>query len=166
MQNSETPQGDHAAMQRVLRKAKKNPRKLARKLARDVYDYSLPGLLVRVSHPKAVKALEKAFTFLFQNNGEPHMRLLEPEVAKTFPNGRKPDWMPESARSWLAVGLDPQGRVAHIIHHTATPEARDFREERAVAERLVMAELRKHCSTAGIPPRGERSSDPIGSSPS
>jgi hypothetical protein len=94
------------------------------------------------THPKAVAALTRAFRRLIEAGGKPLAIPVSEAEALGFPE-RQPDHLPGGV-TWLAVGLDVQGRGTYALH-SALPE------DKATAHEVALARLAEVCSFPGFP---------------
>jgi hypothetical protein len=92
----------------------------AAQMAAAAFDYTAQGQLVRVTHPKAVAALQRAFALMIEGGCHPIATRIPHSTAETFP--RAIGYGPEVA-SYLAVGLDPEGRGTYSLRAIVTPDA-------------------------------------------
>lgn len=131
------------AQRRVL---KHNAKAAAAQLARRCYDYRAGGGMAPVIHPGAVAALTRAFTLLLHRCGEPVAVPIAKVEAEGFP--RWPDDVAPVGVTWLAVGVDMEGRASYALQSAANPSL-DLAHEAARAKAL--AELERVCATRGFP---------------
>lgn len=105
---------------KARRLMKNNAEKLADQMLTAVYDYTPDGRRFdRVSAPDAIAALRRAFILMLKGGGEPLAVLLKPETARQFPRGNVE--IPEGYGSYLAVGLDKDGRGSYSIRTLYAP---------------------------------------------
>ena len=115
-------------------------------LASRCYDYRQGGAVVAVTHPSAVAALARAFTLLLRLGGAPVAVPLPEVEAKGFPRwaaNRIPDGV-----TWLAVGMDLEGRASYALQSAASPSLAAAHE---AAKTKALAELARLCATRGFP---------------
>lgn len=133
------------------RKARATAGKVAGIFARCCADYDRTGKQQKVTHPRAIALLERAFTVMLQNGGEPHTIELTQKDAATFPRGADTK-APEDCPSWLAVGVDREGRGTYTLRHSKV-----FGPDTHTAKRIAIAEaqadLAKHTAYPGFPGR-------------
>lgn len=99
-----------------------------------------------ITHPQAVAALTRAFRRMIEAGGKPLAIPVSEAEALGFPE-RKADHLPGGV-TWLAVGLDVQGRGSYALH-TALSEDKATAHE--VARALALARLAEVCSFPGFP---------------
>ncbi len=99
-----------------------------------------------VTHPDAVAALTRAFRRLIETGGKPLAVPVSETEALGFPE-RTADILPGGV-TWLAVGLDVQGRGSYALH-TAISDDRPVAHE--VARSLALARLAEVCAFSGFP---------------
>lgn len=99
-----------------------------------------------ITHPQAVAALTRAFRRMIEAGGKPVAIPVSEAEALGFPE-RKADHLPGGV-TWLAVGLDVQGRGSYALH-TAQSDARPVAHE--VARSLALARLAEVCASPGFP---------------
>lgn len=100
-----------------------------------------------ITHPHAVAALTRAFRRMIEAGGKPVAIPVSEAEALGFPE-RKADHLPGGV-TWLAVGLDVQGRGTYALH---SAESEDKATAHEVARTLALARLAEVCATAGFPP--------------
>ncbi len=100
-----------------------------------------------ITQPEAVAALTRAFRRLIEADGKPVVMPVSEAEALGFPE-RQADHLPGGV-TWLAVGLDVQGRGSYALH-TAQSDDRPMAHE--VARSLALARLNEVCAFAGFPP--------------
>ena len=120
---------------------------IAALMAETVYDYTPAGAMVRVTHPAAVAALTRAFQHMIASGGEPHTMRIPSATAEAFPR-RSPT--PAGATSYLAVGLDPDGRGTYSVRAIATPGAPPSLAE-ALNRKAALHHLSEHTQRRGFP---------------
>lgn len=135
--------------QRRAMKAKAKP--TAAVLARHCYDFERGGNLVRVSDPRALAALGRAFELLLRNGGHPLALPVSDEAAAGFPNWHR-DRAPGGV-TWLAVGMDRDGRASYCLQ-SASSTTRAAAHDAARAKALQR--LGGLCQTSGFPEIVER----------
>jgi hypothetical protein len=106
----------------------------------------LKGGTKPVTHPLAVEALTRAFCRMIEAGGKPLAIPVSEAEALGFPE-RKADHLPGGV-TWLAVGLDVQGRGSYALH-TAQSDDRPVAHE--VARSLALARLAEVCASPGFP---------------
>lgn len=140
-------------MARADRRQRRNFQKLVRETARQAaascVDYDAGGRLVPVQHPKALSALERGFSRLFGADFAPQVLALSRAEGLAFPRQESSE-IPEAAKAWLAVGLDPIQRATYVLRWLGVPFSEPLME-RAVAESLMLAELHRHTRVPGFP---------------
>jgi hypothetical protein len=134
------------AQRRKMRKAADT---VAARFASACYDYTPKGRLVRVTHPRAVALLEKAFAHMLRTGAASHVVKLTQQDGSTFPRGTH-NALPYPAPYWLAVGLDREGRGTYALEQIDIRGA-DAVTERRLAEAQVLARLARHTCYAGFP---------------
>jgi hypothetical protein len=107
---------------------------------------------VRLTDPRALAVLERGFSRLLQANCTPQVLQLSRAEGLAFPR-QEAAQIPQSAKAWLAVGIDPEHRATYALRWMGGPFP-DPLTERAVAEALMLAELEQHVSFAGFPAGG------------
>ena len=132
---------------KVRRLMKANAPSIAAEMAGQAFDYTPAGKLVKVSHPAAVAALTRAFQHMLLNGGEPHTIRISSATAEAFPRGVP---TPEGATSYIAVGMDPDGRGTYSIRAAVTPHAPPEIAEMLNRE-AVLHHLQPHLQTRGFP---------------
>jgi hypothetical protein len=140
-----------------MRATKKKQRRNFQKLARDTAqlaakscrDYDDHGKLVRVGNPKALTALERGFSRMFEADCTPQVLQLSRAEGLAFPRQDASE-LPENAKAWLAVGLDSVGCATYVLRWLGVA-FEDPLTERAVAEYLMFAELYRHVAFPGFP---------------
>jgi len=119
----------------------------AEELSRLAYDYTPQGQLVRVTHPKAVAALKRAFLLMIDNGCKPQVTRIAPDTAEAFPRATRP---PEGVSCYLAVGLDPDARGTYSLRNITTPDAPPEVEEQ-LNRRAALAHLQPLIARRGFP---------------
>ncbi|MBL9050150.1 MAG: hypothetical protein JNK19_08575 [Tabrizicola sp.] len=99
-----------------------------------------------ITHPQAVAALTRAFRRMIEAGGKPLAIPVSETEALGFPE-RRPDHLPGGV-TWLAVGLDVQGRGAYALHSALSEDKATAHE---VARTLALARLAEVCSFPGFP---------------
>lgn len=99
-----------------------------------------------ITHPQAVAALTRAFRRMIEVGGKPVAIPVSEAEALGFPE-RKPDHLPGGV-TWLAVGLDVQGRGTYALHSALSEDKPTAHE---VARTLALARLAEVCSFPGFP---------------
>lgn len=99
-----------------------------------------------ITHPQAVAALTRAFRRMIEAGGKPVAVPVSDAEALGFPE-RKADHLPGGV-TWLAVGLDVQGRGSYALH-TAQSDDRPIAHE--VARSLALTRLAEVCASPGVP---------------
>lgn len=134
------------AMTRAQRRAmKRKAPASAALLAATCFDF-MKGELKPITNPQAVAALTRAFRRLIEAGGQSLALPVSEAEALGFPE-RKADHLPGGV-TWLAVGLDVQGRGSYALH-TALADNRAVAHE--VARTLALARLREVCAFPGFP---------------
>jgi len=133
---------------KLKRTIKANAAKIGAQMARTCLDYTPSGAVVRVLDLRAVTVLERAFTAMLLGGCEPLTMQIAPEVAAAFP--RSSTAPNATARPWLAVGIDMQGRGTYALRwmHIVAPNGAD---QRAFAELAMLAELSCETGRVGFP---------------
>ena len=129
------------------RSVKANAAAIAAEMAGAAYDYTPAGALVRVTHLVAIAALARAFRHMIANGCEAHTTRISSATADAFPRGNP---TPEGASSYLAVGLDPDGRGTYSIRAIATPGAPAYLAE-ILNRKAALHHLSTHTRTRGFP---------------
>ena len=130
--------------QRRRMKAEAQP--AAALMAARCYDFHGGGGLVRITKPKAVAALTRAFALLLRFGGKPVAVPIAKVEAMGFPLWR--DASTPDGVTWLAVGMDPDGRASYALQTASSPLkalAHDAAREKALGN------LTQICATAGFP---------------
>lgn len=134
-------------MNRTARRAlKRDAPGMAEKLANSCLDFH-GGVLVKVTDPKAIAALRRAFRRMIEAGGEPLALPISEDEANGFP--RHAANRIEGGVSWLAVGLDPANRGAYALQSAGSnfrPAAHDHAKEKALANLALI------CAAPGFPP--------------
>ncbi len=149
--DKEHPKGATRAERRKLLRA---ATKAAKAAARNAFDYTPDGKLTRVTNPRAIARLEKAYlTFveIMVQLGEPVPFIvpLDEDDAKAFPR-YDPKENPPGSRSWLAVSLDVEGRFTHVMQHIVPP-GRGETEDNAFAATVLLETLEDRAAHPGFP---------------
>lgn len=126
---------------------KSNAPTVAAQMAGQAYDYTPAGRLMRVTHPVAVAALTRAFQHMLANGCEAHTTRLSSTTAEAFPRGAP---TPAGATSYLAVGLDPDGRGTYSIRSIMTPGAPANLAD-LLNRRAALLHLQELTKTRGFP---------------
>lgn len=100
-----------------------------------------------ITHPEAVAALTRAFRRLIEAGGRPVAVPVSETEALGFPE-RKADHLP-GAVTWLAVGLDVQGRGSYALHSALSDDRATAHD---VARTLALSRLADVCAVPGFPP--------------
>ena len=131
---------------------RKDRRRLAAKasanaaiMAACCFDFLKDGMKP-ITHPQAVAALTRAFRRMLEAGGRPIAIPVSETEALGFPERRRA-YLPGGV-TWLAVGLDVQGRGSYALH---SAEADDRAVAHEAARTLALAELARVCSFAGFP---------------
>ena len=133
-------------MNRAQRRAlQRNAPATAALMASCCFDFLTDGLKP-ITNPVAVAALTRAFTHLIRSGGQPLAIPVSEVEALGFPE-RKPDHLP-GAVTWLAVGLDVQGRGSYALHSALSQDRAAAHE---AARALALSRLAEVCATAGFP---------------
>ena len=134
-------------MNRTARRAlKRDAPDMAEKLANSCLDYQ-GGALVKVTDPKAIAALRRAFRRMIEAGAKPLALPITEEEANGFP--RHASNRIKGGVSWLAVGFDPASRGAYALQSatsTFRPAAHDAAKEKALANLAMI------CAAPGFPP--------------
>ncbi len=131
------------------RQAMKNADKLASKMAASCADYTATGHLTRVTHPRAVKLLTRAFAELLRAGEPTQVIKLTQADAQCFSRASQAA-APDDCPSWLGVCLDVDGRGVYHINTFALLDAEPLAERRA-AEHLVNLRLAHEAQKPGFP---------------
>ncbi len=99
-----------------------------------------------ITDPQAVAALSRAFRRLIEAGGQPLAVPVTEAEALGFPE-RQADHLP-GAVTWLAVGLDVQGRGSYALHSALSPDRATAHD---VARTLALARLAEVCALPGFP---------------
>lgn len=130
--------------QRRMMKAHAKP--AAALMAARCFDFHAGGDLVAITAPLAVAALTRAFTLLLRFGGRPVAVPIAEDEARGFPGWR--DDVAPSGVTWLAVGMDREGRASYALQTASSPVlacAHDAAREKALRN------LAQVCATAGFP---------------
>lgn len=114
-------------------------------LARHCYDHHA-GQLVQVTHPAAVAALARAFKRMVQADCQPLAVPLSQAEAQAFPR-HKPQFV-QAGVTWLAVGLDLEGRGSYAMQTAIGP---DRAQAHDVARASALADLARLTARRGFP---------------
>jgi hypothetical protein len=133
------------------RNVKANAPAIAEEMARLAYDYTPEGELVRVADPVAQAALKRAFLHMLKNGCEPHTTRISDVTAAAFPRAKQP---PAGVSTYLAVGLDPDGRGTYSIRSITTPGAPAHIAE-VLNREYALRHLQEHTARRGFPIWGE-----------
>ena len=101
---------------------------------------------MRITAPQSVAALTRAFTPLLRFGGEPVAVPIAKAEAQGFP--RWSDAFALDGVTWLAVGMDRQGRASYALQ-TASSPFNPFAHE--AARERALRNLAQVCATAGFP---------------
>ena len=115
-------------------------------MATRCYDFHAGGDLVRITDPQYIVALTRAFTLLLRFGGTPVAVPIAETEARGFPRWR--DDVAPGGVTWLAVGMDRDGRASYALQSASSPLnalAHDAARERALGN------LAHICATAGFP---------------
>ncbi len=121
-------------------------------LASRCYDYQGGGDLVRITAPQSIAALTRAFALLLRAGGKPVAVPIAKAEAQGFPRWSGP--LALDGVTWLAVGMDKEGRASYALQ-TAFSPVNPFAHE--AARERALHNLAQVCATAGFPmgePRG------------
>lgn len=133
-------------MNRETRRAmKRDAPTNADKLAKCCLDFQ-GAALVKVTDPKAVAALRRAFRRMLEAGGHAVAVPISEEEANGFP--RYAENRIAGGVSWLAVGLDPSNRGSYALQSATSnfrPVAHDAAKERALANLALI------CAVPGFP---------------
>lgn len=136
------------AQRRLL---KRKAGETAAKMAACCYDFH-GGSLVPVTTPVAVAALTRAFTLLLRAGVQPMALPISEAEALGFPRHAR-DRLPDGV-TWLAVGLDADGRGTYALQSAASSDRAEAHE---AARCLAPSRLALTRATPGFPmgkPRG------------
>lgn len=115
-------------------------------MAAHCYDFEGGGNLVRIDAPHAVAALTRAFVLLLRCGGKPVVVPIAKAEAQGFP--RWSDALAPDGVTWLAVGMDREGRASYALQ-TASSPFNPFAHE--AAREMALQNLAHVCATAGFP---------------
>jgi hypothetical protein len=99
-----------------------------------------------ITAPQAIAALTRAFRRLIEAGGQPVAVPVTEAEALGFPE-RQADHL-QGAVTWLAVGLDVQGRGSYALHSALSPDRATAHD---VARTLALAQLAEVCAYPGFP---------------
>lgn len=117
----------------------------AARMARCCHDFH-GSALVPVTAAPAIAALTRAFTLLLRAGGQSMAVPISEAEALGFPRPARD--RPPGAVTWLAVGLDPEGRGTYALHSAASPDRASAHE---VARSLALSRLALTAAAAGFP---------------
>ena len=133
-------------MNRAQRRAfKHKAQTTAARMAGRCYDFEGPAL-VHVTDPRAIAALTRAFTISLRFGGKPVALQIGEVEATGFPRWLA-DHVPGGV-TWLAAGLDTEGRASYSLQSAASEDRIQAHE---TARDQALARLAGVCSTAGFP---------------
>ena len=130
------------AQRRIM---KRKAGEMADRMARCCHDFHR-GALVPVTHAPAIAALTRAFTLLLRAGGQSMAVPLSEAEALGFPRHAR-DRLAQGV-TWLAVGLDPEGRGTYALQSAASPDRPSAHE---AARSLALSRLAVTTATAGFP---------------
>ena len=116
-------------------------------LARHCFDHHA-GQLVHITQPAAVAALARAFKRMVQADCQPLAVPLSQAEAQAFPR-HKPQFV-QAGATWLAVGLDTEGRGAYALQTAIGPDRAQAHE---AARARALADLARLTARHGFPDR-------------
>ena len=108
-------------------------------LASATFDRAPDGRLAHVAHPRAQRALARAFAHLIRHDHRSHLTRIAPQDAAAFPS---PAEVPDGWAAWLAVGVDRDGRGTFVLRSVRVEGAADATHERRMVEARLLGELR------------------------
>ncbi|SDK35027.1 hypothetical protein [Aliiruegeria lutimaris] len=127
-----------AHMSRSLQRAmKKDASRIARSFASSCYDYRRDGRLVRVTDPRAIRVLARAFEHVLINGGKPWAVIISDADAAAFP--RFPE-LPTGYIHCFVAGFDAEGRGTYSVRSPLTRGA-DTDMCRQIALGAALAEM-------------------------
>lgn len=133
-------------MNRETRRAmQRNAPAKAATLSKSCHDFQ-GGALVKVTDPKAIAALCRAFRRMIEAGCKPVALPVTEQEAEGFP--RHAANRIEGGVSWLAVGLDPSSRGAYSLQ-SATSNVRAAAHD--AAKEKALANLALICAAPGFP---------------
>lgn len=130
--------------QRRMMKAHAKP--AAALMASRCFDFHAGGDLAPITAPQSVAALKRAFTLLLRFGGKPVAVPIAEAEARGFP--RWHDGVAPGSVTWLAVGLDREGRASYALQTASSPVLACAHE---AARERALASLAHVCATAGFP---------------
>jgi hypothetical protein len=123
-------------------------RRCAEPLARSCLHTRNGRIVATRAGERAVRVLARAFGEMLRT-GEPAVVQLSPAEALAFP-GADPEGA-QQAQSWLAVGIDVEGRGSYCLRHLHCGRSGlDRMTARRAVERLMLRELAEICGRAGL----------------
>lgn len=114
-------------------------------MARCCHDFH-GSAMVPITAAPAIAALTHAFTLLLHAGGRSMAVPISESEALGFPRPARD--RPPGAVTWLAVGLDPEGRGTYALHSAASPDRASAHE---AARSLVLSRLALTAAAAGFP---------------
>lgn len=124
---------------------------LASAAAAACYDYTDAGDLVKVTDPRAVAVLRRAFAMVLRT-GQPVTLELSEGEASAFPRWTQAD---AGLSHMLAASVDVQGRCAYALRSAAVVDTdtgvRDPQASAALAEAKARVGLVRGCAFGGFP---------------
>lgn len=124
---------------------------VAARAAAACYDYTASGALVRVSDPRAVAVLRRAFAMMLRS-GEPVTLQISEAEAASFPRWSGAD---AGMVHVMAAWIDVDGRCAYHIRSGAMRDPATGETHAALSADLVdalaRASLAELCATSGFP---------------
>lgn len=120
-------------------------------MAARCYDFQSGGDLVRITAPAAVAALTRAFALLLRFGGQPVAVPIAEAEARGFPRWSR-EVVPGGV-TWLAVGMDTEGRASYALQTASSPFTAFAHE---AAREKALRSLAHVCATAGFPVSGSR----------
>lgn len=137
---------------RTARRARRNAaRDLAAQAAAVTYDFTAAGDLVRVTDPRAIAVLRRAFGLVLRSMKAVTMQISEAEAA-SFPRWSGAD---AGMIHVLAAWIDVDGRLAYHIRSGAIRDVATGDTDAALSADLVAAlaraSLAELCATSGFP---------------
>ena len=128
------------------RRMKAEAKPAAALMASRCYDFQGGGDLVRITAPQSVAALTRAFALLLRFGGEPVAVPIAKAEAQGFP--RWSDAFAPDGVTWLAVGIDREGRASYALQTASSPVVACAHE---AAREKALDSLAQVCATAGFP---------------
>ena len=118
--------------------------------ARFIHDAGAEGAAVRVTNPRALRVLERAFLRALTGKGEPQVMQVSQDVAGAFQ--RSGERQPEAEAFYLAVGLDCQGRGAFLLRPVPARRGDVPAPARCPVEARMLVDLQAYLRSVVAPP--------------